>query len=849
MRDIQRYVKAFLSSVFILFGLLSLCSNASENNITRGQLVTDGQTIISVGKKFELGFFSPGNSTNRYVGIWYYKFPVQTVVWVANRENPILDRGGVLNITDDGKLVVMDGNGKLVWSTNVSLIPSNTTAVLMDTGNLLLRSDETFGNSYKVLWQSFDDPTDTFLPGMIMGYKPEKNIFTSWKSADDPSKGSYHEGLDSLESPQILIWEGLTRHWRSGQWNLQTFLGVPNMTYRYLSGFKLISDTGRGEKYFTYTWPNNSDFLRFWIGWDGRVKQLQWDGKKEWIELRSEPSNECGIYNRCGAFGRCSHWDSPICSCFHGYEPKDSQEWNKGNWSGGCVRRTELQCEKTGSEVEAPREDGFKSLVGVVLPDFSKRVAVNGNNGLGECKDECLRNCSCNAYAYISGIDCIIWSGDLVDVQQFQVGGNTIYIRLAASELLGGNSGISKQIIVIIAISGIVLLSISIYSLWRLIPKLRDLWRKRNEKLPLFALSKNWEFSVKFSGPDDLIIDGQQGNVPELPLFDFDCVAVATSNFSDANKLGQGGFGPVYKGMLRGGQEIAVKRLSRRSMQGLEEFMNEIILIAKLQHRNLVRLLGCCIHGEEKMLLYEYMPNGSLSSFIFDTAKQGQLDWRKRFHIMEGIARGLLYLHRDSRLRIIHRDLKASNILLDNEMNPTISDFGMAKIFEGNQNQTNTNRVVGTCGYMSPEYAMEGLVSVKTDVYSFGVLLLEIVSGKRNSYISHSEHKSNLIGYAWHLWSEGKGKEFMDSSIVDTCLDWEVLRCIQVGLLCVQDSAMERPTMSSVLLMLESETAIVPIPKQPTFPVVRNYMVKDLSVEGLEVISTNDLTVTTVVGR
>ncbi|XP_042520163.1 putative G-type lectin S-receptor-like serine/threonine-protein kinase At1g61610 isoform X4 [Macadamia integrifolia] len=847
MRDIQRYVKAFLSSVFILFGLLSLCSNASENNITRGQLVTDGQTIISVGKKFELGFFSPGNSTNRYVGIWYYKFPVQTVVWVANRENPILDRGGVLNITDDGKLVVMDGNGKLVWSTNVSLIPSNTTAVLMDTGNLLLRSDETFGNSYKVLWQSFDDPTDTFLPGMIMGYKPEKNIFTSWKSADDPSKGSYHEGLDSLESPQILIWEGLTRHWRSGQWNLQTFLGVPNMTYRYLSGFKLISDTGRGEKYFTYTWPNNSDFLRFWIGWDGRVKQLQWDGKKEWIELRSEPSNECGIYNRCGAFGRCSHWDSPICSCFHGYEPKDSQEWNKGNWSGGCVRRTELQCEKTGSEVEAPREDGFKSLVGVVLPDFSKRVAVNGNNGLGECKDECLRNCSCNAYAYISGIDCIIWSGDLVDVQQFQVGGNTIYIRLAASELLGGNSGISKQIIVIIAISGIVLLSISIYSLWRLIPKLRDLSRKRYKKQQLIAWSKNREFY--FVRLKDLVREEQQGDVPELPLFNFDCVAVATSNFSEANKLGQGGFGPVYKGMLSGGQEIAVKRLSRSSIQGLEEFMNEIILIAKLQHRNLVRLLGCCIQGEEKMLLYEYMPNGSLDSFIFDPAKKGQLDWRKRIHIIEGIARGLLYLHRDSRLRIIHRDLKASNILLDNEMNPKISDFGMAKIFGGNQNRANTNRVVGTYGYMSPEYAMEGLVSVKTDVYSFGVLLLEIVSGQRNSYISHSDHYSNLIGYAWHLWSEEKGNEFMDSSIVDTCFNWEILRCIQVGLLCVQDSAMERPTMSSVLLMLESETAIVPNPKQPTFAVVRNCVEKDLYVESPEVNSTNNLTVTTAVGR
>ncbi|XP_043687406.1 putative G-type lectin S-receptor-like serine/threonine-protein kinase At1g61610 [Telopea speciosissima] len=838
MRATHRHVCVFLCSIFILFDLLSLCSNAT-NNITQGQSIRDGQTIISTEKKFELGFFSPGNSMNRYVGIWYHQLPNQTVVWVANRENPILNRTGVLTIADNGNLVVLNGDGKVLWSKNASI---NSTAILMDCGNLILRS----GDSDKFLWQSFNDPTDTYLPGMKMGYDPKKglnNTFSSWKSAHDPSKGNYLVGVDPLGSPQILIWKGMARHWRSGQWNGQTFLGVPNMRNLYLFGFKLTSDA-QGVMYFTYNMPNNSEILRFWMGWDGRVKQLRLDEeRKEWIPLREEPTDECENYNRCGAFGRCSQLDSPICSCFHGYEPKDSHEWNKGNWSGGCVRRTKLQCEKT-SEVEVSRKDGFSNLGGIKLPDIYNWVAVNSR---GECEDECLRNCSCSAYAYVSWIGCMIWSGDLVDVQQFQEGGNTIYIRLADSEI-GGNSGISKRITVIITVSGIVFLSISIYSLWSFFTKLRDLKRKRNKKLLLFALSNNLS-SAHFSGPDDLVRDGQQGNVPELPLFDFDCVAVTTSNFSDANKLGQGGFGPVYKGLLPGGQEIAVKRLSKMSIQGLEEFMNEIILIAKLQHRNLVRLLGSCIQGEEKMLLYEYMPNGSLDSYIFDPAKQGQLDWRKRFHIIEGIARGVLYLHRDSRLKIIHRDLKASNILLDNEINPKISDFGMARIFGGNQNQANTNRVVGTYGYMSPEYAMEGLFSVKSDVYSFGVLLLEIVSGRRNIYIAHSENYSNLIGYAWHLWSEGKAMEFMDSSMVDTYCYWEVLRCIHVGLLCVQDSAMERPSMSSVLLMLESETAIVPNPKQPIFSVARNCIEKDLSVESSKVMSINDLTVTTVVGR
>ncbi|XP_065616231.1 G-type lectin S-receptor-like serine/threonine-protein kinase At1g11330 isoform X1 [Quercus suber] len=184
--------------------------------------------------------------------------------------------------------------------------------------------------------------------------------------------------------------------------------------------------------------------------------------------------------------------------------------------------------------------------------------------------------------------------------------------------------------------------------------------------------------------------------VQELPLFNFERLVSATSDFHLSNKLGQGGFGPVYKGKLSDGQEIAVKRLSRTSAQGLEEFMNEVVVISKLQHRNLVRLLGCCVEGEERMLLYEYMPNKSLDAFLFDPHKERLLDWKKRFNIIEGISRGLLYLHRDSRLRIIHRDLKASNILLDKELNPKISDFGMARIFGSDEDQANTNRVVGT---------------------------------------------------------------------------------------------------------------------------------------------------------
>ncbi|KAM1485457.1 hypothetical protein TB1_036307 [Malus domestica] len=301
--------------------------------------------------------------------------------------------------------------------------------------------------------------------------------------------------------------------------------------------------------------------------------------------------------------------------------------------------------------------------------------------------------------------------------------------------------------------------------------------------------------------------------------FNFDTIRIATDDFSEANKLGQGGFGSVYKGMLISGQEIAVKRLSKSSGQGVQEFKNEVALVAKLQHRNLVKLLGFCLDGEETILVYEYVPNKSLDYFLFEHKKREQLDWLSRTMIIGGIARGILYLHEDSRLRVIHRDLKASNILLDSNMNPKISDFGMARMFGiDDQTEGNTKRIVGTYGYMAPEYAMEELYSVKSDVFSFGVLLLEIITGRRNFLGFHRTNcKPTLIGYAWQLWNETKGLELMDPLLKDSCSPNEFLRYMHIGLLCVQEDANNRPTMSSVVLMLKSETIILPRPEKPAF--------------------------------
>ncbi|XP_018468503.1 cysteine-rich receptor-like protein kinase 10 [Raphanus sativus] len=309
--------------------------------------------------------------------------------------------------------------------------------------------------------------------------------------------------------------------------------------------------------------------------------------------------------------------------------------------------------------------------------------------------------------------------------------------------------------------------------------------------------------------------DGDDITTADSLQLDYRSIQTATADFAESNKIGQGGFGEVYKGTLTDGTEVAVKKLSKSSGQGDAEFKNEVVLVAKLQHRNLVRLLGFCLEGEERVLVYEYVPNKSLDYFLFDPAKQAQLDWSRRYKIIGGVARGILYLHQDSRLTIIHRDLKASNILLDADMNPKIADFGMARIFGLDQTQENTSRIVGTYGYMSPEYAMHGQYSMKSDVYSFGVLVLEIVSGKKNSSFYQTDGAHDLVSYAWRLWSNGTPLDLVDPVIVDNCQRNEVVRCVHIGLLCVQEDPAERPTLSTIVLMLTSNTVTLPVPRQP----------------------------------
>ncbi|KAK4712778.1 hypothetical protein R3W88_018685 [Solanum pinnatisectum] len=302
-----------------------------------------------------------------------------------------------------------------------------------------------------------------------------------------------------------------------------------------------------------------------------------------------------------------------------------------------------------------------------------------------------------------------------------------------------------------------------------------------------------------------------------LKVFSFDQVKEATNNFSIKNKIGEGGFGPVYKGRLSDGQEIAVKRLSECSKQGVEEFQNEVSLASKLQHVNVLQLQGFCIEKEEKILVYEYMPNRSLDFYLYDPVKSLKLDWETRVCIIEGVTQGLLYLQEYSTFTVIHRDLKASNILLDDEMKPRISDFGIARLFQKDEKEANTEKIVGTYGCVPPEYVKRGVYSRKYDVYSFGVLLLQILGGKKNSCEYGIENDLNLLEYAYELWQKGNGVDFIDPSLQDDFRISKQVRYMQVALLCVQEKWEDRPSMLEVYSMLKNETEVLPNPKVPAF--------------------------------
>ncbi|EEE61754.1 hypothetical protein OsJ_16292 [Oryza sativa Japonica Group] len=779
--------------VVIFMFLISFCQSDDRLTPAKPLIFPGGDKLISDGGVFAVGFFSltTTNSTPSllYLGIWYNNIPERTYVWVANRDNPITTHTARLAVTNTSGLVLSDSKG--TTANTVTIGGGGATAVLQNTGNFVLRYGRTYKNHEAVrvvAWRGRRDPSTC-----------------EFSLSGDPDQWGLH----------IVIWHGASPSWRSGVWNGATATGLT----RYI--WSQIVDNGE-EIYAIY---NAADgILTHWkLDYTGNVSFRAWNNvSSTWTSPFERPGHGCLHYGACGPFGYCDITGSfQECKCLDGFEPADGFSLNS---SRGCRRKEELRC---------GGQDHFFTLPGMKVPD---KFLYIRNRTFEECADECDRNCSCTAYAYANlrtilttgdPSRCLVWMGELLDSEKASAVGENLYLRLA------GSPAVNNKNIVKIVLPAIACLLILTACSCVVLCKCESRGIRRNKEVLkktelgyLSAFHDSWDQNLEF------------------PDISYEDLTSATNGFHETNMLGKGGFG---KGTLEDGMEVAVKRLNKDSEQGVEQFRNEVVLIAKLQHKNLVRLLGCCIHGDEKLLIYEYLPNKSLDKFLFDHAMKSVIDWQTRFNIIKGVARGLLYLHQDSRMMIIHRDLKTSNILLDAEMNPKISDFGMARIFGNSEQQASTRRVVGTYGYMAPEYAMEGIFSVKSDTYSFGVLLLEIVSGLKISSPHHIVMDfPNLIAYAWNLWKDGMAEAFVDKMVLESCLLNEVLQCIHIGLLCVQDSPNARPHMSLVVSMLDNEDMARPIPKQPIYFVQRHYDEEER--QGSE-SSVNNASLTALEGR
>ncbi|KAI8567155.1 hypothetical protein RHMOL_Rhmol02G0098300 [Rhododendron molle] len=309
------------------------------------------------------------------------------------------------------------------------------------------------------------------------------------------------------------------------------------------------------------------------------------------------------------------------------------------------------------------------------------------------------------------------------------------------------------------------------------------------------------------------IVSNLRGLDLQTGLFTYRQIKAATNDFDSDNKIGEGGFGSVYKGILLDGSVIAVKQLSSKSKQGNREFVNEIGMISGLQHPNLVRLYGCCVERNQLLLVYEYMENNSLARALFGEF-QLNLDWPTRLRICIGIARGLAFLHEESRLKIVHRDIKATNVLLDGDLNPKISDFGLAKLSEDDNTHIST-RIAGTIGYMAPEYALWGYLTDKADVYSFGVVALEIVAGRDNLKYRPNENYVCLLDWALVLRQQGCLMDLVDPKLGSDFNKEEAMRMTKVALICTNPSPALRPTMSAVVSMLEGKLGFEELVNDP----------------------------------
>ncbi|CAE5963041.1 unnamed protein product [Arabidopsis arenosa] len=609
MRSVQNYHHSYIFIILILFLAFSVFANTFS--ATESLTISSNKTIISPNQIFELGFFNPASSSRWYLGIWFKIIPIRTYVWVANRDNPLSSSNGTLKISGNN-LVIFDQSDGPVWSTNITGgdVRSPVVAELLDNGNFVLR-DSKNNDTSGFLWQSFDFPTDTLLSEMKLGWDNKtgySKLLRSWKTTDDPSSGDFSIKLRTSGFPEFYVCNRESITYRSGPWIGNRFSSVPGTkALDYIVNNFTMSNQ---EVAYTYRVNKTNIYSILSLSSTGLLQRLTWmEAAQSWKQLWYSPKDLCDNYKECGNYGYCDANSSPVCNCIKGFEPMNDQVALRDD-SVGCVRKTNLSCDG---------RDGFVRLKKMRLPDTTTTIVDKGI-GLKECEERCLKDCNCTAFANTDirngGSGCVIWTGELLDIRNYAQGGQDLYVRIAAADL---------------------------------VDQVRSQDSLMNEVVISSRIYKSKENKTEYL---------------ELPMMELKALAMATNNFSNDNKLGQGGFGIVYKGRLLDGKDIA------------------------------------------------------------------------------------------------------------------------------------------------------------------------IISGKRNKGFYNSNHDLNLLSFVWRHWTEGKGLEIVDRINIDSSSSTfrtQILRCIQIGLLCVQERAEDRPEMSSVMVMLGSETTAITQPKRPGFCIGKRPLEADSS--------------------
>ncbi|XP_078159041.1 G-type lectin S-receptor-like serine/threonine-protein kinase At2g19130 isoform X2 [Carex rostrata] len=742
----------FIFTIIIFIMVSRLCK--AKDTLLPGQTLSGSQTLVSKNGIYELSLFGG------YMGSYDHYLAIRIVnasnslLWVANRGNPIQDHlMSELHISSTGNLVLTKSQ-ELIWSTHLtrSNETTSTIAVLLDTGNLVLKVED---NISRIVWQSFDHPTDTWFQGAPLGFNAatRKNVYLTLANHYSGSI-EFSLELDPSRARGFIIRQ-LSR----------------NSTYHGIFP-QLIDIVDDGNGLVTFNVPNkNHTFIQL----DYWFVMMYWpNDPSNYTTLWSSPDTQCDFDSFCGQSSFCSVGTNagtsyPECSCPDYFHPTNLETWWAfDNYGGGCSRDISLNCQINRS---SSSDIVFLPIENIdEYPDNPQLLVLKDEN---ECAATCLSNCSCTAYSYQN--NCSLWFEELKNTilrSDYGKGHKmNIRIRTAAPKH-------SYWFIIMSTIGVATLLVVGLLVSW-----------KRKAICLIFNRKE---------------ITGDQ-----LVAFSYAETKSITKNFF--YKLGEGGFGSVFKGSLPNSTVVAVKRMKNACFEE-KQFRTEVQTIGIIQHRNLVKLLGFCSEGTRRSLVYEYMPNGSLESHLFSNQCDG-LNWNTRYEIMVGISRGLTYLHEECRDCIIHCDIKRGNILLDANFCPKVADFGMAKLLGRDFSRALTT-MRGTIGYLGPEWICGQPITKKADVYSFGMMLFEIISGKRNTEKFQNPECTYFPLYAAMKTRQGQIVCLLDDRLQGNADMGQLNIVCKVACWCIQEKETDRPSMRQVVQMLEGvvEVLMPPIP-------------------------------------